>query len=498
MTEKSGDGRVWVGIDLGTQGARAVAVDDDGTVRAAASRPFTSRRCRGPDGSARHEQDPAAWSAGVDTVLAELTGRLGTVEVAGVAVDGTSGTIVLTGADGTPLTAGVMYDDARGRSRADSARAAGDTLWRELGYRIGDTWALPTVLALLDEHPGACVRHQTDVVTAHLVGRPTATDWSTALKTGYDLQRQRWPTDVLAALGLDAAQLPDVVAPGTELGPLGAEAAARTGLPPGIPVLAGMTDGCAAQLGAGVVAPGEWNAVLGTTLVVKGVTTELLRDPSGTVYCHRGPQHGWWLPGGASNVGAAVLADVVDPARFEAITTALERDPPPDVPLVMPLRGHGERFPFDAPDASGFWLDGDRPRSLDTLAAAVGETAAFAGIAEGVAFVERLAFEHLASLGADTSGRRVISGGATANHWWNRRRAAVSGVDLARPKAAEPAVGMALLARAAVEAGGGEPDLLAARDAMIHLAETYEPSPDPALDERYSRFHAVLAERRWV
>jgi len=267
----------------------------------------------------------------------------------------------------------------------------------------------------------------------------------------------------------------------------------------GTPVLAGMTDGCAAQLGAGAVAPGEWNAVLGTTLVVKGVTTELLHDPAGTVYCHRGPQGGWWLPGGASNVGAAVLADVVDPARFDAVTARLEADPPDDVPVVLPLRGRGERFPVDAPDAEGFWLAGDRSRPLAELAAAVGETAAFAGLAEGVAFVERLAFERLAALGADVSGTRVISGGATANRWWNRRRAALLGVPLVRPRAASPAVGMALLARAARDApDGGEPDLLAARDAMVHPDETYEPVPDAALEDRFGRLRAALEDRGWT
>lgn len=490
--------RVWIGVDLGTQGVRAVAVDDDGTVRAAASRPLSSRRWRADDGSVRHEQDPAAWCTGADAVVAEVVAGVGSDVVAGVAVDGTSGTVVLTRPDGTPRSAGVMYDDVRGRGHAGTVRAAGAALWAELGYRVGDGWALPTVLALLAEHPGARVRHQTDLVTAHLVGAPTATDTSTALKTGYDLRRDRWPADVLDALGLDPAQLPEVVAPGTELGRVGPASADRCGLTVGTPVLAGMTDGCAAQLGAGAVAPGEWNAVLGTTLVVKGVTAELLRDPGGTVYCHRGPQGGWWLPGGASNAGAAVLADVVDPARFDAITAALEADPPVEVPVVLPLRGRGERFPFDAPEAAGFWLDGDRTRALGELVAAVGETAAFAGLAEGVAFVERLAFSHLAALGADVSGTRVISGGATANGWWNRRRAAVLGVPLACPRAAEPAVGMALLARAACDAGGAGPDLVAARDRMVHVARTYEPTADPALEDRYCRFRAALQEKGWM
>jgi len=73
-----------------------------------------------------------------------------------------------------------------------------------------------------------------------------------------------------------------------------------TGLPAGTPVIAGMTDGCAAQIGAGALEPGEWNSALGTTLVLKGVTPELVRDPSRVMYSHRSPD-GDWLPGGASS-----------------------------------------------------------------------------------------------------------------------------------------------------------------------------------------------------
>jgi sugar (pentulose or hexulose) kinase len=238
--------------------------------------------------------------------------------------------------------------------------------------------------------------------------------------------------------------------------------------------------------------------VLGTTLVLKGVSAELLHDPTGTVYCHRDPQAGWWLPGGASSTGAAVLAELVDPGRFAPLTDALVADPPVELPVVYPLPGTGERFPFAAPDAQGFWLDGDRARPLRELVGARGERVAFAAVAEGVAFVERLCFEHVAALGADVSGPRTITGGATANRWWNQHRADVSGVALALPAQSEPALGMAVLARAAVTAGDAEPDLVAAAEAMVRIAETVEPGADEALEERYGVFRAALADRGWL
>ena len=164
--------RVWLGVDLGTQSVRALAVDDGGAVRAAASRPLAGTRRPAPDSGTRHEQDPRDWITATVDALAAVTHRLEGASVAGLAVDATSGTVVLTDGDGRFLTPGVMYDDDRGRDVAERAQQAGEALWRRLGYRVGASWALPTAMAMLAEHPQGHLRHQSDVVTAHLVGGP--------------------------------------------------------------------------------------------------------------------------------------------------------------------------------------------------------------------------------------------------------------------------------------------------------------------------------------
>ena len=127
----------WIGIDLGTQSVRALAVADDGAVLAAATRPLESRRTDGPDGGARHEQDPADWTAAVDAVLAEVVAGIDPARVGGVAVDATSGTVVPTTGDGTPVGPGVMYDDARGAGHVERVREVGAAVWDRLGYRVG-------------------------------------------------------------------------------------------------------------------------------------------------------------------------------------------------------------------------------------------------------------------------------------------------------------------------------------------------------------------------
>jgi sugar (pentulose or hexulose) kinase len=131
--------------------------------------------------------------------------------------------------------------------------------------------------------------HQSDFINRRLIGQAVATDTSNALKTCVDLIAERWPDAVFADLGVPPEFLPPVVRAGTILGVVGPEAAKETNLPAGTPVIAGMTDGCAAKIGAGALSAGSWNSVLGTTLVLKGVSPSLIKDPAGVVYCHGRP-----------------------------------------------------------------------------------------------------------------------------------------------------------------------------------------------------------------
>jgi D-ribulokinase len=471
----------WVGVDLGTQSVRALAVDGAGNTVAAAKRPL-----RGTRSGTRHEQDPAAWWTLTAEALAELglRGR----EVGGVAICATSGTVLLTDLDGAPRTPGLMYDDARAGRFAAVAQEAGEALWSRLGYRMQPAWALPKLLWWWEKGlltPGTRLAHQPDVVAAALVGHPVASDASHALKTGYDLIEDRWPTDVLSRLDISEDVLPPVVRPGTVLGEVCAAAAEITGLPVGTPVVAGMTDGCAAQLAAGALEVGEWNSVLGTTLALKGVSTSLPRDPTGAVYSHRAPHGDLWLPGGASSTGAGAIRALFPSADLDALTDAASRVK--DVPLCYPLVGHGERFPFVATEARGFL--GAGPLAADGDPARV-----FAAVCTGVAHLERLSFELLASAGADVGGPVTFTGGGARNEWWNQLRCDVLGVPVRLPENTEPALGMAVLA-----AGARTGDIPAAARRLVHVRRTLEPdlARHDDLMPSYHAFVAALSDRGW-
>jgi len=464
---------VWIGLDVGTQSVRALAVTAAGRVAGSGSAPLRSRR----DGP-RHEQDPEDWWAALAVACRRALDGLAPEQIRGLATCATSGTILLADRDARPLTPGLMYDDGRAAEQARRVNELSPPLPTSAG------WGLPKLAWLLEHGPelpaGARLVHQADVITGRLAGHAVAADASHALKSGYDLVGERWPDELLVELGVPDGLLPDVVGPGACLGEVCARAAEQTGLPPGTPILAGMTDGCAGQIAAGALVEGQWNSVLGTTLVLKGVAAQLIRDPQGVLYCHRSPD-GEWLPGGASSAGAGVL-----PARFpgrdvDELTRAAAEHAGTET-IVYPLVSRGERFPFVAPDAEAF-----------TLGQPAGDGEHAAAILQGLAFVERLCFDYVDLLGAPTGGDLSLTGGAARNAHWNRLRADVLGRRARLLDCAESAFGMAVLAAAR----GGR--LADAAERMVHVREIIEPRRESSrLREHYVTFVSELERRGWL
>jgi sugar (pentulose or hexulose) kinase len=472
---------VWLGLDVGTQSVRALAVTASGEVVGAGSQPLTSRRS-----GARHEQDPETWWRAIAAASSEAMQTVAPRAVRGVAVDATSGTIAIVDGEGSALTPGLMYDDTRASDYVARINAAGEQIWARLGYsRMQPSWALPKLLWLLEAYPqlprGARLAHQSDFVNRRLVGCEVPADLSNALKSGADLIEERWPDDVMDALGVPADLLPALVRSGTVIGEVCQAAAAVTGIPAGTRVIAGMTDGCASQLGAGVLRPGCWNSVLGTTLVLKGVTHELIHDPLGVVYSHRAP-NGDWLPGGASSTGAGLISRDFAGRNLDDLSRAAAAHEPA-VTLAYPLMSAGERFPFVAPQAQGFELGGDGS-----------EADRFAAILQGVGYIERLCFDYLDLLGAPINGDLVLTGGATKSDYWCQLRADILGRPVALPENSEPALGMAILA---ASPGRNAADVAAE---MVRIRVTIDPraGSNDRFEATYLRFVDELEGRGWL
>ena len=478
---------VVIGVDLGTQGVRAVAVTPEGTPLAWAREDLPPPASGLPSGW--HEQDPEDWWRVVTACLGHVISALplGTA-AAGVAVDSTSGTVLPLDGQGHPLRTALMYNDGRSRALVPAVREAGTAVERRLGLVFDASFALPKIVWLAREQPEVFARtrhfvHAADFIVGRLTGDYGVSDQSNALKTGYDLIEGRWPSFIERGLGVPLAKLPRVVASGARIGHVHAQGAAATRLPEGTPVLAGATDGTAAQIASGAVDPGAWNSSLGTTLVIKGITEFLLIDPEGRIYSHRHPE-GWWMPGGASNTGTEWIAQEF-PGEDLAELDSRAADRLPTRIVRYPLVRRGERFPFRRPEAEGFTLGTPADR-IDAFAAGL----------EGVALLERLAYETLKEIGAAVGDRVHATGGGARSNIWLRVRASVLGRTLLRPAISETAMGAALLAASGV----WFTTLSQAARAMVRIGAAVHPDRDLKLayDDAYEVFVTELRRRGYL
>jgi len=477
---------VAVGLDMGTSGARAVAMDFGGRLVAEGQANLSpeATMVEGPC----VEQDPDAWTAVAESAFRQLSEDLpGGCRIVGVAVDATSGTFLLADESHQPLTRGLMYNDLRA---ADEAPLVAEALREDLepyGIRIAPAFALAKIVHLARVDPQVFQRcrrivHQTDWIAGMLCGRFDVTDVSTALKTGCDPGRLVWPAAIGQRLGISPELLPGIVQPGTQIGEVTAGAADATGLPPGVPVVAGCTDGTAGCLASGASRSGDLNVTLGTTLVFKAVAERPLIDPDGAVYNHRHPAGGY-LPGAASSTGG----DWISKCFPAADLNVLGRNASKLVPtrrIVYPLVKTGERFPFACGTATGFGLDDIQDSKVR-----------FAAGLEGVALLERMGIERLEDLGLEIGPTVYATGGGTASETWLTIRASVNRRTYSVPDRPECAVGAAALA-AMPHVGSFEE---AAR-AIVRAGHCVEPDDRLALayDETFEQFQVALEERDYV
>lgn len=402
-----------LGLDFGTSGARACAIGEDGAV-------VHEQRV---DYVAPARQTPQDWR----TALLELLGGLprGVAEnLRGIAIDGTSGTVLLCDDGLAPLSDALMYDDARAHAQAGQLKAIAPP---------GQSGALPGLARFLwlTQHAEEAdfFLHQADWLTALLSGRPGISDYHNALKTGYDAEALRWPDWVLALP--HAHLLPDVVAPGSDLGTIRRDIAERFGISPHCRIHAGTTDSTAAFIASGVTGPGIGVTSLGTTLVLKQLSNKRIEAPEYGVYSHR--YGSLWLVGGASNAGAGILRHYFDEQRLAELSAYI--DPAQDSPLdYYPLGKPGERFPINDPQLA--------PRVEPRPA---NDAKFLHGLLQGLSRIEAAGYARMEALGATPLRAVVTNGGGARSEVWRKLRERLLGVPVGVAGHAEAAYGCALL-----------------------------------------------------
>jgi sugar (pentulose or hexulose) kinase len=408
---------MYLGLDFGTSGARACVIGQDKSI-------VWEQRI---DYQYPARQTPNDWRSALHQLLAALPKHIAS-RLQGLAVDGTSGTVLLCDARLEPCSPALLYNDSRAQSEAEQIKACAPDHHTVCTASSG----LAKFLWLTAHHDSAQAAyflHQADWLTALLSGRPGISDYHNALKSGYDVDRLCWPDWVMALP--HTRMLPRVVAPGGVIGAIRPDIAAHFGIHPECAVRAGTTDSSAAFIASGVDQTGVGVTTLGSTLVLKQLSAHRIEAPEYGVYSHR--YGDLWLVGGASNAGAGVLRDHFSAAQLASLSAQI--DPLQDSPLdYYPLSRAGERFPVA--DA----------RLAPRLEPRPGNDVEFLhGMLQGLARIEAAGYARLAELGAPPLLRVVTSGGGAKNTTWTTLRARLLGVPVSAAAHREAAYGSALL-----------------------------------------------------
>ena len=418
---------LFVGIDLGTSGCRAIAIDEQ-------ARPVANLSLSWPAPEVHDrkiEQAPNIWWTHLQQLLSMLCEAISPDRVRAICLDGTSGTVLLADESGQPLAPALMYNDGRASTEAASL---GDVAPGESAVHSPSSGLAK--LLWLKQQPYApqakYFLHQADWITGQLTGNFGISDFNNALKTGFDPLSRSWP-DWLSSLGIPAGWLPKVVKPGTPVGTLRKDLADRFGFPEETTIMAGTTDSTAAFLATGASQPGEAVTSLGSTLVVKMICEQPIFDSGSGVYSQACGDY--WLAGGASNSGGKVLREYFTDEQMQHMQEGLDIEHPTNL-SYYPLPCTGERFPINDPQMHPRLS----PRPND-------DVKFFQGLLEGIASIELAGYKKLQQLGAPWPVSIRSVGGGAKNDKWTKIRQSLLNVPMLDPIHTEAAYGVALLAK---------------------------------------------------
>ncbi|SDJ15788.1 xylulokinase [Aliiruegeria lutimaris] len=418
---------MYLGLDIGTSGVKAMLVDEAFATVAVAQAPLTVSRPQ-PGWS---EQDPQDWITACEAAISQIAAEHGAA-LAGLKAIGLSGHMhgaTLLDAADKPLRPCIMWNDGRSGQQCLELEKRAD--FRGIGGNIVMAgFTAPKLLWVAENEPKifektAKVLLPKDYVRLWLTGEHFAEMSDAAGTLWLDVAARKWSDALLAATGLTRDHMPALGEGADVAGMLRAELAEKWGVPR-VPVAGGGGDNAATACGMGVTSPGTGFLSLGTSGVLFAVTDKFAPNTDEAVhaFCHAIPKT-WhqmgvilsatdsltWL----SEISGRSPADLAGllPPKIEA---------PSGIGFLPYLSG--ERTPHNNPDASGAFLGLRRVTGLPDLVKAT---------MEGVAMAFADCVRALRLAGTEIDAAYAVGGGARSDQWLEIM-AAVTGLTLLKPE----------------------------------------------------------------
>ncbi len=403
---------MYLGLDLGTSGLKALLIDADQRVVGSATAPLSVARPR--PGWA--EQHPAAWTGAAENALDELAEgyRAELAAVDGIGLSGQMhGATLLDRADAV-LRPSILWNDTR--SHLEAARLDADPRFREIsGNLVFPGFTAPKLLWVREHEPAifarvARVLLPKDYLRLWLTGEHVGEMSDAAGTSWLDTGARDWSDALLEAGGMTREQMPRLVEGTAVSGNLRADLAARWGMHGTVVVAGGAGDNAASAIGTGTVADGSAFVSLGTSGVLFAAGSRYRPNPDSAVhaFCHALPAT-WHQMGVILSAAAALdwFARIAGAAPAELIAELGERVAAPGAVGFLPYLS-GERTPHNDARIRGVFVG---------LAHESDRAALTRAVLEGVAFALRDNLEALRIAGSEPQDLIAVGGGSRARYW---------------------------------------------------------------------------------
>lgn len=476
---------MYLGIDLGTSGVKAMLIDAGQKVIGSASGKEVETSRPHPGWS---EQNPADWIRATEEAIAALRAAHPAEfsAVRGIGLSGHMHGATLLDADDKVLRPCIMWNDTR--SHREAAALDADPRFRKItGNIVFPGFTAPKLAWVKGNEPDTFARVRRvllpkDYLRVWLAGEHLS-DMSDSAGTAWlDTGARKWSADLLAATGLEERQMPGLVEGTEPAGILRPELAAKWGLGEGVVIAGGAGDNAASACGMGTVREGTAFVSLGTSGVLFAANASYLPNPQSAVhaFCHALPDT-WHQMG--------VILSATDALNWHSRVTGTSA-----ADLTMEL---GDTL--KAPSSVTFlpYLSGERTPHNDAairgaflgLGHESGRAVLTQAVLEGVSFAIRDSLEALKSAGTSLSRVTAIGGGSRSRYWLKSIATALSlPVDLPADGDFGAAFGAARLGL--IAATGANPTAVLTAPAT---AATIEPEPAlaAAYEDAYQRYRRL-------
>ncbi len=444
--------RYLIGLDVGTTGAKAVLVDEKGTVVRSATKEYPMSTPK----PLWAEQDPEDWWKAASGAFREVASGVGQDAILGVGLTGQMHGLVALDSSDRVLRPCIMWNDQRTADEcsAITEKVTPERLIELTANPVLPGFTAPKILWMRNHEPALYGRIAKallpkDFIRYRLTG-DFATDVSDASGTSlFDVRHRRWSLEMLGMLGIPAEWMPRSYESVEVTGRVTEGAARATGLAKGLPVVAGAGDQAAGGVGSGIVEQGVVSVTIGTSGVVFAHADSLAADGRLHAFCHAVPG-AWHVMGVTLAAGGSLrwYRDVLG-AEEHSRAAELRKDAYEILMEEAALAPAGSEGLFFLP-----YLSGERTPYADHAArgAFVGLTLRHTkshlvrSVLEGVAYSMKDCLELVHAMGISVREVR-ISGGGARGMLWRRIIAGVLDANLVTVTSTEGApFGAALLA----------------------------------------------------